>query len=165
VIVEGGVPRGGNRRGQLEMYDRDRYFTVTGDHVAGTPRTVKDRTQELRGLHEKYIADTDTDDDPLSVPSEVRMSDDELIEKAMNAANGEKFRALWQGDTSDYPSHSEADQALCNMLAFWTGGDKQRIERLFNQSGLVRDKWRDREDYRDCTTQNAIQDCSSYYKE
>jgi primase-polymerase (primpol)-like protein len=30
VIVRGKVPPGGNRRGALEMYDRERFFTVTG---------------------------------------------------------------------------------------------------------------------------------------
>jgi putative DNA primase/helicase len=30
------------------------------------------------------------------------------------------------------------------MLAFWTGGDAQRMDRLFRCSGLMREKW-DRE--------------------
>lgn len=81
----------------------------------------------------------------------------------MTAENGAKFDRLWNGDTTEYASHSEADQALCNLLAFWTGGDPHRVERLFYESGLVRDKWRDREDYRDRTIRKAIQDCPAYY--
>lgn len=34
----------------LEVYDSKRFFTVTGDHVAGTPRTVEDRQAELDEL-------------------------------------------------------------------------------------------------------------------
>jgi len=45
------------------------------------------------------------------------------------------------GDTSGYESHSEADMALCRLLAFWTGRDRSRMDRLFRQSGLARDKW------------------------
>ncbi len=30
---------------------------------------------------------------------------------------------------------------LCNLLAFWTGPDPQRIDGLFRQSGLCREKW------------------------
>ena len=35
IITRGTAPAKGNRRGNLEMYDRDRYFTVTGDRVPG----------------------------------------------------------------------------------------------------------------------------------
>jgi primase-polymerase (primpol)-like protein len=171
VIVKGGVPAGGNRRGQLEMYDRDRYFTVTGDRVPGAPTTVEERVDALRAVHEEYIAG---DDEAVERPAGteavavqdrggVAVADDELVERAMDAANGEKFRRLWNGDTSGYPSHSEADQALCNLLAFWTGGDPARMERLFNRSGLVRAKWRNRPDYRERTIRNAIQSCSEFY--
>ena len=82
---------------------------------------------------------------------------------AKNAANGEKFLALWSGDTSGYPSHSEADLALCNLLAFWTAGDPQRMEELFSQSGLAREKWRNRPDYRERTIRTAIRGVSAFY--
>lgn len=36
---------------------------------------------------------------------------------------------------------SEADQALAFLLAFWTGRDYDRMERLMNMSALKRDKW------------------------
>lgn len=48
---------------------------------------------------------------------------------------------MWAGDTSGYDSHSEADSALCCKLAFWTGGDRERMDQLFRQSGLMRAKW------------------------
>jgi len=31
--------------------------------------------------------------------------------------------------------------ALCLHLAFWTGGDQVRMDRLFRKSGLMRAKW------------------------
>ncbi len=69
------------------------------------------------------------------------MPDERLLAKAMGAANGPKFSKLWQGEWDGYPSQSEGDLALCRQLAFWTGGDEERIDRLFRQSGLYRDKW------------------------
>ena len=45
---------------------------------------------------------------------------------------------------SGYPSQSEADLALCNLLAYWTGSDRERVDRLFRQSGLWRPKWDER---------------------
>ncbi|MDY6777746.1 MAG: hypothetical protein SVU32_03710 [Candidatus Nanohaloarchaea archaeon] len=166
VLVEGAVPDGGNRQDGVELYDRDRYFTVTGDHVAGTPATVEERTAELAAVHDEYIADSGdeaVDAVPAGERPEVDLSDRELVERATRAANGDKFARLWRGDTSGYPSHSEADQALCTMLAFWTGGDAERIERLFGRSGLVRAKWRERDDYRERTIEKAIEICAEYY--
>ena len=166
IIVRGAVPAGGNRRGDVEMYDQDRYFTVTGDRVPGIPAAVEERAAKLRAIHAEYI--TAAVDAATIREREHRggvpLSDEELIAKAKHAANGAKFRRLWHGDTSGYPSHSEADLALCNLLAFWTGGNLQRMERLFNRSGLVRAKWRDRPDYRERTIQKAIRSCREFYE-
>jgi len=167
VIVEGTVPDGGVRAGHLELYDENRYFTVTGERVPGAPRRVAERSEALCAIHREYFAEADDGDaeaDGASKRPGVALSDEELLAKARNAANGEKFRALWNGDTAGYPSHSEADLALCTLLAFWTGGDAERIERLFNRSGLVRAKWRDRPDYRERTIRTAIRCCSESYE-
>jgi primase-polymerase (primpol)-like protein len=75
------------------------------------------------------------------------LTDDEVIRRAGEAANGQKFRALWAGDVGGYGSQSEADAALVSLLRFWVGDDEARIDALFRRSGLVRDKW-DRPDYR-----------------
>ena len=37
--------------------------------------------------------------------------------------------------------HSASDLALCNHLAFWTGNSATRIDAMFRESGLMRDKW------------------------
>src|SRR5207302_6396794 len=90
--------------------------------------------------------------------------------KACSAANGAKFSALWYGDISAYgDDDSAADQALCNLLAFWTGKDAIRIDRLFKQSGLYRaEKWdrnaRAGETYGQGTIERAIADCREVYE-
>ena len=71
-------------------------------------------------------------------------TDEEVLRKAVSAANSDKFRDLWCGQWqsyAEYPSQSEADLALCRMLAYWTDGNKQQVDRLFRQSGLMRPKW------------------------
>ena len=88
--------------------------------------------------------------------------DARLLERAHAARKGWKFAALWKGDVSAYPSQSEADLALCNLLAFWTGGDAARIDRLFRQSGLMRAKWDERrggQTYGERTIATAIAGC------
>jgi putative DNA primase/helicase len=36
IIVRGELPGSGNRKGPLEMYDKKRFFTVTGHGLGGT---------------------------------------------------------------------------------------------------------------------------------
>ncbi|MFA5111726.1 MAG: phage/plasmid primase, P4 family, partial [Desulfobaccales bacterium] len=93
-----------------------------------------------------------------------RLDDAALLDRMFTSKSGPKIRALWAGDISGYISHSEADQALCNYLAFWTDRDPAAIDRLFRGSGLYRpDKWGDRSDYRDRTIGAAIAATSEGY--
>jgi putative DNA primase/helicase len=68
-----------------------------------------------------------------------------LVQRAMNAENGEKFERLWNGNWRGlgYESHSEADMGFCSMLAFWTAKDPHRIDAIFRESGLMREKWKE----------------------
>ena len=50
ILVRGELPEGRNRKGRFEAYDRGRYFTVTGKHLAGTPQSIESRQEELRGV-------------------------------------------------------------------------------------------------------------------
>ncbi len=177
VIVQGFVPDGGNRGdiddvSHLEMYDKSRYFTVTGEYVEGTPETVEARMACVRELHAEYViddngGDNSGDSDP-SEKTDVLLEDSELLEKAKNAENGDEFERLWRGDTSAHQGdHSRADLALCGKLAFWTGGDKQRVDSFFRQSGLMRDKWdeqRGDKTYGEMTVEKAVSNQSDYYE-
>lgn len=140
IFLRGALPAGVHR-GAVEAYGFGRYFTVTGQHVAGTPPTIEERSAEIKALYAWLKADEPVSRAASLPPAPVDLDDAALIEKARTAANGSKFERLWNGDWSDYPSRSEADLALCSQLAFWTGGERDRIDRLFRQSGLYRQKW------------------------
>jgi len=154
VIAIGELPAGRNRDGDVEMYEESRYFTVTGDRVTETPPDVRRRMTELEAVHRDHLGATPTEhtsaertsaehatDASPERSSLSSISDTELIDRAKGAENGAKFARLWRGTTTGYPSHSEADMALCCLLAFWTGCDPTRMDRLFRSSGLMRDKW------------------------
>jgi len=152
VLVHGDLPDGRNRRGGIEMYDQSRFFTVTADHVDGTPTSINERQDALEAVHEEFVAEEDTDEDIDTTDSRrdesgqsqtLDLEDEVLLEKARSAGNGEKFDRLWRGNISGYDSQSEADMALCCLLAFWTGGNRMQMDRLFRQSGLIRGKWDD----------------------
>jgi putative DNA primase/helicase len=147
ILLKGRLPPGPRRKGQVEMYDRGRYFTMTGLPLEGTPATIEDRQEELMALHTKTFgqAPPKSPDPPTKGPGPeptIDLADQELIDKAHRAANGEKFGKLWRGNwQGDYPSQSEATAALLNSLMFFCGPDPARVDRLFRQSGLMRPKW------------------------
>jgi primase-polymerase (primpol)-like protein len=164
VFMRGKLPLGRRRKGQIEMYDRGRFFTTTGHRLVDSPAIVNERGEELRLLHRRVFGDPArevADGKRGSRENSVSgLSDEELVDRAMRAANGERFGRLWAGDTSDYANgdnegRSEADLALCSILAFWVGPDQGRIDHLFRQSGLMRAKWQ-RADYRALTLALAL---------
>jgi hypothetical protein len=245
VLLDGELPPGRNRRGAVEMYDEARFFTVTTNHVEGTPETVARRQDALLGVHYEYVQtspDSDTaavdldqavgaaaaaedetpdgdstGDEPDEAPGDgtahalgsnsslyarygvdvpdiedpalevalhscsvaalpddppttldaiagpgVELDDDALLERAMASKRGDTIAALYAGDRelwaspeSRYPSQSEADMGLCFYLGFWTGGDPDRIDRLFRASGLYRGKW-DRVHFANGATYGAV---------
>ena len=141
ILVKGKLPPGRRRKDGIEMYDLARYFTMTGRTFGRLGVNIAYRTEELEQLHGELFSKEPTQQ-PMR--STVNLGDDQLIERAKSAANGLAFSRLWDGDWTKYTSQSEADLALCGMLAFWTGNDPLQVDRLFRASGLVRDKWDER---------------------
>lgn len=171
----------------IEVYvngTTSKYLTVTGRQLGNYP--YGERTHELKQLLEQFMVRKNRGENGVNgantgrngcAPKTQRrtpaacnrlslLSDDELLEKASQAKNGQQFQRLWAGDTSDYGSHSEADFALCSRLAFWTQCNAGQIDRLFRQSGLMRPKWdtsRVGSTYGAVTIQQAIQYCRDVY--
>jgi primase-polymerase (primpol)-like protein len=163
ILIKGKPPAGRRRRGHIEIYGEARYFAITGQHLEGTPLSIKARWKKLKRLHSKIFgveihkpASTYQSKKPVK---NHYMSDSELIQKAMQAKNGHEFSRLWSGDWSRHKSQSEGDFHLCCMLAFWTGKNSERMDRLFQQSRLLREKWKERrgkKTYGQITIQKAI---------
>jgi putative DNA primase/helicase len=128
----------------IEVYSEVRYFTFTGEHVEGTPVTIEANQETLDALYaEMTVGDAAQPGKKHQAGPQPALSleDDLLLKKAVEARNGEKFRALYYHGPQGYPSASEADMALCLMLAFWTGRDTARMDRLYRKSVLYREKW------------------------
>ncbi len=116
---------------------------MTGRHVPDTPRTVNERQRQLDAVRAKMFPPAGTSVPPAGRSAAVAApatDDRDLLALAGHAKNGADFDALYRGQHS-YGSQSEADLALCNMLAFWFGPDPARIDRAFRGSGLMRPKW------------------------
>ena len=137
-----------NHRLGLEIYvagATSKYVTMVG---AGSDTVMDfgDRSEELRQVLDKYMRRKEKEPvsenhglngiNGMNLPEAdpAVLTDEEIISRISSTG-------LWKGDFSGYPSHSEADMALCSRLAFWTGRDFQQMDRLFRRSGLMRDKW------------------------
>jgi putative DNA primase/helicase len=149
IFARGAIPEGSRHRlAPVEIYDRGRFFTVTG-RPYGEPKPLSDAQPEIDRLLKWMKPDGPR---PQKAPPRVSPCPDDrkLLNKMASRKNGYKFARLWRGDTSDYGGDdSRADLALLSMLLFWTRGDEARADTLFRQSGLSRDKWTKRPDYRE----------------
>jgi putative DNA primase/helicase len=170
IFVKATLPGRNNRKGPVEMYESGRYFTITGRHLEGTPAEIHERQDVLERLYhhvfknEKPGEAGEAGEANGHSPRPMDVGDGELLELAMQAKNGEKFSRLWRGDTGDYAhDESRADLAFCSLLAFWTDGDTERMDRLFRQSGLMRDKW-NRRDYRERTFSKVLEGKTEFFQ-
>jgi putative DNA primase/helicase len=139
IIVRGRLGKGRRTtktpwRGDLEIYDRGRFFTM-GDEGRGTIREAGD---ELSALISFYFPGPD-ETVPVR-PSKPLSDDDTVIVDRM--LDNPRLAALWAGDTAEHGGDTSAgDLALCNRLAAWTGNDGPRVDSLFRRSARMRDKW------------------------
>lgn len=138
----------------------NRFAVYTGNVIHNVP--LKECTDALlvtldkdmrRKQKVKYSEKRDGDDRELF----------DIVANLLKQKNGEKFRKLYcDGDFSGYGSQSEADCALCAMIAFRTGADPEMIDRVFRSSALYREKW-ERDDYREATIEKGIEACDGQF--
>lgn len=180
MIGRGKLPPGPNRRGNIEVYSRARYFTITGNRAS--PSMVLADLQPMLDLLQaemvaedaKKRADVDAarpcaskSTNPVAPhPDNFTQSDADLIERA--SATSSKFAALWAGSTSYHAgNHSVADLSLCEYLVFWCGPNAHdRILSLFRMSGLYREKWEEKRGqttYGNMTVAKAYEFQTTYY--
>lgn len=155
IFLLGRLPKNARNRapapwegGHVELYDKKRFFTVTGQRLDVAPTTVEDRKDALAELAEELLR--------APVEHEAPLSDDELLQRLRK---NPRFDQLWRGDVSDYDSQSNADLALCSMLVRPCAYDVERVDRLFRRSRLMREKWderRGRETYGERTLREAV---------
>ncbi len=175
LIFRGPKPEGATRcrRGCVEMYDHDRFFTVTGNVFEGNsglgenPRVVE-RAYQTWIEPSPAAAGRQATVTEAGRPADAGLPDDtELVRRMRASRNGAAIGALLDGDMSAYGGdHSAADMALCSSLAFWCAGDAGRMDRMFRSSGLMRDKWDSRRGgttYGAQTIARALEGCTEFY--
>jgi len=140
VWVKGAIGKG--RRDHLEVYSQERFIISTGNVVQNKP--IENRQDLLNTLISEINAEKESAQ-PLPDRPEVS-NDDVILERASNAANGDKFKAHFYGDAISHSDHSGADMALLQMLAHYTPNNEQ-LKRLFLKSSLGQREKAKRKDY------------------
>lgn len=155
-----GARRGGRNVRPYEMYEYDHYFTVTGNHLEGSPTAIEEREKAIQDVY--WLMFPPKEDNPFheegGLPRSLpELTDQEVIDRCLAARFGDKFRALMSGDTSFHNGDdSRADLALLTYLTAYTR-DPDQMERIMSDSELgSREKWRRRADYPRRTIDKAL---------
>ncbi|PEP87755.1 phage/plasmid primase, P4 family [Bacillus toyonensis] len=169
IIAKGELPKGGRRKGNVEMYDHGRFFAMTGNIVGHYTRVVEDEHGQIGYLHNKYISKSEVVKASTApdTPQGVHIPEAEIIQIACNSKNGMRFKLFMNGGWDPfYDSQSEADMAFANDLAFWTNRDFHKMDSIFRRSSLYREKWdrkQNQSTYGTETLQKAIMDCTNAF--
>lgn len=138
ILCRGKLPPAGRRKGKIEIYEEGRYFTITANRLPGPAAGIEERTEQLRTLHGRLF--------PPPPPRPAKANGDAsfppdrwaVIDRVRRQPKG---ATLWRGDIAGYESQSEAELALCGLIAFYAGDDPAMIDAVFRQSELFRTKW------------------------
>ena len=141
IVFRGKIPGTHRRKGNVEMYDTGRFFAITGNRID----SYGDETShaDISILYEKYLGEDKIIQMRAPKTSEPNnLSAYQIIEKALQSKSGDRFKEfMYGGWEPNYNSQSEADLAFANYLAFWTGRDFQKMDAIFRESSLYRDKY------------------------
>ena len=144
VIVRGGVEAGRKRSG-IEVYSAYRYMTMTGNVYRDAP--IREHNGLLQVLWQQMGGNRVNADTYYAGLEQATETDEQVFNAALNAANGEKFAHLYNGDWQQYyASQSEADFALVDIIAFYSD-NRAQIARMFRASGLGKRDKAKRDDY------------------
>lgn len=178
ILCKGALPEGRKRRGAVEMYSTLRYFTVTGNQF-GLEYPFSDCTERVAVMHRKYLGEEETAAGaqraalpmPVGRGTNADMSVDAVLCRMFDSKHGQKLQDLYNGSWEQYGigdgSQSSADQAFCNMLAFWCRCDAALMDAIFRRSRLYRQKWdkrRGAKTYGQITIDRAIKDCRDIWE-
>ena len=163
IIVKGEVPAGyknKNTKENIECYNSGRFFTFTGDRIGD--HELAERTKELNTFASRYLPKREVIEyskPSTPTPTNINnMSNADLWNKMFNSKNGDRIKSLCEGNIEN-DDRSSTDLTLCNFLAFWTNNDPQRMNDMFCETQLYREKW-DRKTgnstYGEITIQTAI---------
>lgn len=126
-----------SKDGDLEFYQKEHFIAMTGDGAGFYCLESFDTPEMKELLSRKCEKREEWKGVCKGVNGLSTMTDRDVVEKASNAKNGDKFKRLYAGEDLQN-NHSNSDMSLMNLLAYWCNGDKEQMLRIFATSGLFR---------------------------
>ena len=126
----------------IELYDNARFMTVTGESIGQSEICVEQEI--LNNLVERFFKEEQNFETTLSYDPNHKseLSDEEVINLMLKSKQKDKISDLLEGNfEKHFASPSEAVQSLLHYLAFYTGKNKQQMERIFLNYNNLTDKW------------------------
>ena len=142
-IIVKGLVREAIKKESVEVYSKDRYFTVTGNHLDGSPFIINEAQQLLNRLESKYRKKTKIGGSTKTGGWEDYENGKGWILKEIREKD-EKLNELLKGGSADCPSPSEADMSTLTKLLWWGYTENEAVDIV------KRYRWRKklgREDY------------------
>ena len=172
-IGKGEVPGERKRYKNLEIYDKDRFFTVTGNVIKDRDRNkVINIDSELKPLYEKYMPKINkiSAENKISPTLTFYKGEQDILDKLFYRGyfsyTGEDLRQIYYGNYESYfNSQSEADFFMLQRLLYYTADVEQSIS-IMENSGLKREKWYKRRgatDYIHYIANKAIASINQFY--
>lgn len=156
------------RSDRIEVYGNNRFIAMTGNIYEGLSKL-----KPMQGALDALMASefpakekpagtySKTSKTPATSPQVGTRQNaprvEQVIRRLRHGKSAAQFAEMFdQGVTNRYPSQSEADLALMNMIAFAADGNVALMLEVFSASAFgAREKWQQRADYRADTVMKA----------
>lgn len=138
IFCKGKLPPGRRKKGPVEMYETERFLTMTGRSLE-LASPLAERQAQIEAIHAKHLGSTDT---PTADATVAGPGNSLTVEQAVAlcVARFQNFKELWEGALLEHYSRSEAEMAVMNRLAWATGGDPEKMMEAFRESGHYESK-------------------------
>lgn len=139
VFIKAHIPKGEMNKptNATEIYQKGRFFTVTGWQIPKTPNDLQSQQTQLDNLYKRLNPTGDKSQNTRLNPIHQKnpaaqgnntypVTSNTIFQRARNDA---KFNALFAGNLFTYgDDQSRADLGLCLKLAFYTQGNGQLVD-------------------------------------
>src|SRR5690606_17149217 len=130
----------------IEAYDQRRYFTLTGEHLAGTPTTVEERQEALDWLLTKYEFVTPPAPPPVLKPPATVKSTSTSTPKASAIDRCKAYLQKCPDAISGQGGHDATLRAACECYRFGlSDADAETALKWFNDHKTGGERWTDEE--------------------
>ena len=115
-IIVRGPSEAGRRKGNIEIYSRERYIICTGNVLKNKP--ISDGGELLAELKRSLLPYESPEVIPIINSEDETESDDALMRRMFSAANGDQIRQLFQNAPAKGDDWSRLDAQLAQHIAF-----------------------------------------------